>query len=307
MLFIFGDSFVDVGGRPPTNDMSPLTRAWRYPYGISSQTSTGRFSDGMVQSDLLAKMLGRDESPPPYRLQTAPVDKSGVNFAVVGSGVFDGKGISLSRQIDQFTSLLDYNIIDKSNISYSVALISISAGHDYYPHMTYDFDSNPDRMRVLSGQVTDRIAATVKRLHDQGLGKVLVNLVPPMGCSPWQSVATNYTSCEGRGNAVANIHNEALRQKLDGTQGVLLLDLYAVFTSELSSLVPCCCSLRPNAYCGEIDGNGRQTYSLCDFRRDYAGDYFFWDQMHPTEYAWERTMQHLVEEIEDFLGIESSW
>lgn len=92
-------------------------------------------------------------------------------------------------------------------------------------------------MRALSGQVTDEIAAAVKRLQDLGVAKVLVNLMPPLGCNPWQSVASNYSSCEGHSNALASMHNEALREKLGASQDVLLLDLYSVFSSlELANL-----------------------------------------------------------------------
>lgn len=57
MLFVFGDSFVDAGGRPQTSERSMMSRAWFYPYGISDSVhgkrATGRVSDGMVQSDIL--------------------------------------------------------------------------------------------------------------------------------------------------------------------------------------------------------------------------------------------------------------
>lgn len=55
-LFVFGDSFAD-NGNYPLADLSEDTRAWYYPYGSSDYdhgaSASGRFSDGMVQSDFL--------------------------------------------------------------------------------------------------------------------------------------------------------------------------------------------------------------------------------------------------------------
>lgn len=66
MLFVFGDSLVDAGNRPPSAtpaDSSVSSRAWLYPYGISDSAhhhnATGRFSDGLVQSDLLGTYVRR--------------------------------------------------------------------------------------------------------------------------------------------------------------------------------------------------------------------------------------------------------
>ncbi|GJN11300.1 hypothetical protein PR202_ga29480 [Eleusine coracana subsp. coracana] len=56
-LFVFGDSFAD-NGNYPLADLAEDTRAWYYPYGSSDYdhgaSASGRFSDGMVQSDFLA-------------------------------------------------------------------------------------------------------------------------------------------------------------------------------------------------------------------------------------------------------------
>jgi len=92
-------------------------------------------------------------------------------------------------------------------------------------------------MAIHACRFTDEIAAAVKRLQDLGVGKVMVNLVPPMGCNPWQSVANNYSSCADHGNALASMHNSALREKLDRSKDVLLLDLFSIFNSlEMANL-----------------------------------------------------------------------
>ncbi|XP_062183347.1 GDSL esterase/lipase At5g03610-like [Phragmites australis] len=107
-LFVFGDSFADTGNHLPTSQKSLMSREWYYPYNSSDSAhgnrAAGRFSDGLIQSDFLAKILGRDESSPPNRSRKRnDADPFGVNFAVAGSGMYD-KGSpevpSLGRQID---------------------------------------------------------------------------------------------------------------------------------------------------------------------------------------------------------------
>ena len=65
-LFVFGDSFGDNGNTPkpmvdPVLGTAPVTedsRQWFFPYGSFTdgrQNPTGRFSNYMVQSDLVGK------------------------------------------------------------------------------------------------------------------------------------------------------------------------------------------------------------------------------------------------------------
>ena len=89
------------------------------------------------------------------------------------------------------------------------------------------------QIRVLTEQVADEIAAAVRQLQDLGVSKVLVNLLPALGCMPWLSVGTNYRNCDSHGNMVASMHNTALRRNLDSSQDVLLLDLYTIFSNSV--------------------------------------------------------------------------
>lgn len=70
------------------------------------------------------------------------MDQSGgVNFAVGGSGALDGEGTSLRRQIDQLKNMVDGGIIEEGSMKDSVALVAISAGHDYNPSITHETDT----------------------------------------------------------------------------------------------------------------------------------------------------------------------
>ncbi|CAN6330285.1 unnamed protein product [Urochloa humidicola] len=308
MLFVFGDSFVDAGNRPPTQS-GPQ---WSYPYGISDsahhQNATGRFSDGLVQSDFLARILGRnDESPPPSRPREAnEVDPSGVNFAMAGSGALVASpgedSSSLATQMAQFRRLVRLHIVDQVDLNDSVALIAFSGLRDY---RSVTVSTSTDDMRALVEQVTDAILESVKQLQDeQGVSKVLVNSVPPIGCQPFRASVYNYAHCDGLGNTLSDMHNAALRRKMDALQDddydVMVLDINAAFADVVRNRYsPCCAETSANGYCGQVDGNGNALYNLCTDPEKY----FYWDYVHPTQAAWEAVMDNLQPDIQDFLGV----
>jgi phospholipase/lecithinase/hemolysin len=244
-------------------------------------------------------ILGGDESPPPSRRSSQRVDPSGVNFAMAGSGVLDG---ALRSQVEQMASPVSRGLVDAEDLQESVALVAASAGHDYDGRVTYE--SSSSQMRAVSGQVTDEIAGAVVRLQELGVGKILVNLMPALGCLPWNSADSNYSQCDDRANTLASIHNSALSIKLESyPQSVLLLDLYSIVQSNAGP--PCCSNSDPDGYCGQDQdgGSGRPQYTVCD----NPDSVFFWDYIHPSQAGWETIMEQLEGRIEDFLGIESSW
>ncbi|XP_039796595.1 uncharacterized protein LOC120661738 isoform X2 [Panicum virgatum] len=60
--------------------------------------------------------------------------------------------------------------------------------------------------------VTDGIVGGVRKLEDLGVGAVLVNLLPPLGCAPLNTRADNYTRCEK--DKITGVHNKNLMHKL---------------------------------------------------------------------------------------------
>ncbi|KAL6597352.1 hypothetical protein ACP70R_046792 [Stipagrostis hirtigluma subsp. patula] len=318
-LFVFGDSFVDAGNLPRIR-RNVTSRGWYYPYGRSDDdhgnVATGRFSDGLVQSDLVAKILGLEGSPRPYRLQQNldETDRSGVNFATARSGVYEMfQGVpTLGNQISQFKSMIEDGMINDQYLKESVALISVSDSRDY---AFVPRDANANNVASFIGSLTDEIADSVKQVQELGVGKVLVNSAPPLGCAPWLSWSNNYSRCDSQINMYANIHNTFLKQKIGESENVLLLDLYTTFSnivepnsgSTLSKqfkhkYTPCCDTSDPNDYCGQLDGRGHALYRLCD----NPDKYFYWDYEHPTQAGWKAIMETLEESIKDFLDISSS-
>ncbi|PWZ36881.1 GDSL esterase/lipase [Zea mays] len=111
-LFVFGDDYADTGNYPLA-DLSKTTRAWYYPYGSNDKdhgmSASGRFSNGLVLPDFIARILGREESPPAEsKREQDGVDPFGMNFAVGGAGVVEGtrEAPKLGTQVDRFRRLM---------------------------------------------------------------------------------------------------------------------------------------------------------------------------------------------------------
>ncbi|KAF8698990.1 hypothetical protein HU200_034822 [Digitaria exilis] len=310
-LFVFGDDYADTGNGVSDPELGYKSRQWRPPFGMSdaahAKQPSGRFSDGLVQPDYLAKIMGHRESPPPYTYDdwADGIDDAGLNFAVGGSVVLRTAATpKLGDQVQQLRSLIRDDTVTRGDLNGSVALIAIS-GNDYSSATAETFEAMMDT-------VVDGIADAASRLLDMGVAKVLVNTLQPLGCTPWQTRGfSNYTSCNGDGNAGCDRHNAALRDRLAGDGDVMLLDVNTIvmdlvaprpgsaldqgrFEEELR-LRPCCEATDPDAgYCG-LDGG----YSLCD----HPEDYFFWDDAHLTQAGWRAVMQLLQGPIMSFLGI----
>ncbi|KAK7278641.1 hypothetical protein RJT34_23675 [Clitoria ternatea] len=143
-LFVFGDSYVDTGNT--RKDVGP----WMQPYGITFPGKpTGRFSDGLILTDFLAKYLGL-KSPLPYQFRNViPTDsKYGMNFAFGGTGVFNTSSSypNMTTQIDFFTQLIQEKVYTASDLSNAVALVSV-AGNDYYHFMSMVNDPSSHNLK----------------------------------------------------------------------------------------------------------------------------------------------------------------
>ena len=146
MLFVFGDEFADAGNLASEASLGGLSKSWRYPFGESDaahgRKPTGRFSDGLVQSDYMAKIMGKRESPPAYNgdgWDGEVVDPSGINFAVGGAGVLQAppgaapagaRVATLHAQVRQLRDLVRDGVLQDKDFEESVALVAFS-GNDY--------------------------------------------------------------------------------------------------------------------------------------------------------------------------------
>ncbi|KAJ7289963.1 hypothetical protein O6H91_Y302300 [Diphasiastrum complanatum] len=143
-MFVFGDSYLDTGNR------DNLSRPWNPPYGMTwPDRPAGRYSDGHSLTDVVAKAIG-SSSPIPYRvcneeIYRSEIVKYGVNFAVGGSGAFQGliNTTNLRGQVDNLVSLLEAHSIELPPPQRTLALLCIG-GNDY----TQFFKANGSRKEV---------------------------------------------------------------------------------------------------------------------------------------------------------------
>ncbi|OEL19722.1 GDSL esterase/lipase [Dichanthelium oligosanthes] len=310
-LFVFGDDFADNGNGPSDIGLGFGSRAWRFPFGMSDRQhdrkATGRYSDGLVQSDFLAKIMGHAESPPPYMSDNWDdgIDASGLNFAIGEAGALEVPSgvLKLGAQVQQLRDLVRDGLVDDRDFEESVALVAYS-GNDYA-------SATMDNLDDLVTKVSEELGNVVSQLLDLGVTKVLVNTVPPFGCSPWMARHNNYSSCDDDANVSSDRHNKATRDRLADEEDVMLLDVNSIITdlvapkegSALYSkqfterLRPCCEADDDGdggSYCG-LD----QHFYLCD----HPEEFFFWDVIHPTHAGWRAVMQLLQGPIMAFLGI----
>uniref|UniRef100_A0ACD5WUM7 Uncharacterized protein n=1 Tax=Avena sativa TaxID=4498 RepID=A0ACD5WUM7_AVESA len=312
-IFVFGDSFADVGNTPDKFG-GPVSRAWYYPYGESfngrtsgrATKSSGRFSDDKVQPDFLARIVGPDEAPTAYNQHGFHLYLNGITFATGGAGVFEvpTNATTISQQVDSFERLLKNGHIARSRLPYSVFLVAVS-GNDYEPTTI----SN----EMLAAKVTDEIVANVNRLRKLGAKKILVNNMHPLGCTPRRARYGNgdYTGCDQHGNIIASVHNTHLQQKLPNDDTVLVLDINTAFTNIINGtydsnqftnrLRPCCEATDPKGYCGRVDVAGFLEFNF-KLDMDHVNSYFYWDEMNPTDAGWKAVMKQLEGTIKDFLS-----
>ncbi|WVZ61486.1 hypothetical protein U9M48_011349 [Paspalum notatum var. saurae] len=307
-LLVFGDEAADNGNGASDPALGIRSRGWRYPFGSSDKVHgrkpTGRLSDGLVQSDYVAMIMGHRESPPAYNSDDWDDASGGMNFAVGGARALKAPGVpTLGKQVQQLRDLVRDGVVTDDDLKdYSVALVAYS-GNDYgdaHDDMTLD---------ALVTEVVDEVSSVVSDLLDLGVAKVLVDTLPPFGCSAWQAKGmADYSSCNYDADEASDKHNAALRERLgDEAEAVMLLDLDTVFAdlvdpkegSTLSAefserLRPCCEAFDDDGYCGQYN-----RYSICD-RPD---EYFYWDFYGPTQAGWRAVMRLLQGPIMAFLGI----
>ncbi|KAI4998835.1 hypothetical protein ZWY2020_054177 [Hordeum vulgare] len=319
-LWVFGDSYADTGNLG--NLGRELTHAWYDPYGNTfPRRPAGRFSDGRVLTDFVAKALGM-RTPVAYKARRRASPEAlarGMNFAVGGAGVLDTGNFqrNISAQIDLFQDMhRRRQRTGCGGIGRRTALVVVS-GNDY-AYAAADKDNGTSAAIAYIPTVVRELREQLRRLRGEaGMRRVVVTNLHPMGCTPVFTRPLNYTGCDPLANAGAAQHNAALRSVLatldPNNRTFLLLDVHTPFAAFLlndddnddksdkrfaSTLRPCCESFRPDGYCGEEDENGTRQYTLCDD----PGRFFYWDDVHPTQAAWAAVARTFRAAVKSFLS-----
>ncbi|KAG5556600.1 hypothetical protein RHGRI_007016 [Rhododendron griersonianum] len=310
-LFVFGDSYADTG-----NNRKSVANSWKVPYGVTFPGKpAGRFSDGRVLTDYLAKYLGL-KSPIPYRWRKYAPNRLryGMNFAYGGTGVFKTLVLdpNMTTQIDFFQNLINESVYNQGDLQSSLALLSI-AGNDYGAFLSKG--GTAQDFPAFIARVVNQIATNLKRIHDMGVRKVAVTALQPLGCLPRSTVLNSFQECNATENTVVDLHNLLLQQavaklnnesKLD-PKAFVILDLYGSFTQVLKTkgeylgsvrfetpLKPCCMGMSSKYYCGSVDEKGAEMYTVC---KNPEGA-FFWDMVHPTQAGWRAVYMSLKSTLE---------
>ncbi|XP_018811180.1 GDSL esterase/lipase At5g03610-like [Juglans regia] len=314
-LFVFGDSYADTGNTNKTQV------AWKYPYGITFPgKAVGRFSDGRVLSDYVAKFLGV-ESPIPYEgwkssSRGIPLLKYGMNFAYGGTGVFDTvlPGPKMTVQIDFLEHLLRDNVFTGKDLERSVSFVSF-AGKDYFTYIVTN--GSAEGLQSFIRTVVNQLAINLKRIHGLGVKKIGVTGIVPFGCLPVFTGTSSLQQCNENYNSFLGFHNVLLKQTVEKLNKetkdspFFIFDLYASFTSAIKNegsikfenpLKPCCLGTsavsREILLCGRVDENGAKLYTLCENPKSS----FFWDVAHPSQEGWRAVYSALQATLEqDFL------
>ncbi|KAH7281335.1 hypothetical protein KP509_36G042200 [Ceratopteris richardii] len=288
-LYVFGDSYADTGNHDKQNPK--VWQPWKSPYGYTwPGNPSGRYSDGFVLTDFIAKFLNLPSPMPSSQVKEMP--DTGVNFAYGGSGLFYTYGpeyITISEQIDQFEQLAKGKSIDYDN---SLVLF-VYGGNDY----SVQLQKNGVRsIPFFISRVVRQISVQLRRLHKLGFRRFAVTNLEPAGCLPSIRMPQNIMNCSRTDNALSSLHNRLLSQSLvtlrtfrGRNSKYILLDQYKSFLQIFSSgadygfgeglLQSCCIGIMKGAVCGSVDEHGFPMYKVCND----SSRAFFWDGVHPTQ------------------------
>ncbi|KAK4253523.1 hypothetical protein QN277_010184 [Acacia crassicarpa] len=305
LLFAFGDSYADTGNVR----RDAVASSWKQPYGITFPGKpAGRFSNGRVLTDFLAKYLGV-RSPVPYRMRNLMPQymKYGINFAYGGTGVFNtfSADPNMTLQIDFFQALIRDKVYSSAELRNSVALVSV-AGNDYsfYLQRNGATEVTPKFMASVVKQTVKNVA----RIHALGVKKIAVSGLQPVGCLPKTTALSSFSQCNSTFNDFATRHNNLLRRGLvklkqqetnNDNSSIVILDLYDSFMSVLNHpssykiknhFKPCCVGLSSQYACGSVDDKSMvKKYRVCNDPKSA----FFWDLVHPTQSGWHAVYSNL--------------
>ncbi|KAG0569983.1 hypothetical protein M758_6G125000 [Ceratodon purpureus] len=285
-LYAFGDSFVDTGN----------SGSGAYPYGKTwPGYPAGRASDGRVQVDYFAELFGVPSPTASLLLKNNSESLSGVNFAKGGAGVTYAYGMTpLDRQVNELESLVEKNVLSKSHLRKSVALVSLGV-NDYSAYNAYQSSKKSEYASEVESTVTtivDGIALNLVRLYGFGFRNVVIANLANMVCSPHITVAANFSSCSSNSTLEyeSSTHNELLQQRVrllnHELQGAnfIIVDQSKAFEHLFyngaqygfeNPLVPCCTWYNDSA--------GQTQYTLCQHPEKAV----IFDGIHPTQAAWK--------------------
>lgn len=305
VLYVFGDSLVDVGNNDDLPKEAPKAN---YPYGMDLPGKpTGRFTNGYNLADIVAQRLGFEMSPQAYRsmwwFERDDVRRCniGANYASGGSGILDTTGqadkvLTMRTQIQYFKRDTDnmkcyYPVHKKDHLSESLFLLS--AGGNDLSAFNGSMGDGPAYVEKMATTYVEHIQV----LYDLGARMVGILDVPPVGCTPGIRANMSNGECNEGANSLAKGFNNLLRVYLakaatTNMKGLkysiasnynILSDMIAnPFIAGFKEVQKACCGggrFRAERMCSHADT------TACTDNHD---DYLFWDMLHGTQATYER-------------------
>ncbi|XP_038877947.1 GDSL esterase/lipase 1-like [Benincasa hispida] len=305
-LFIFGDSIFDAGNNNYINTTSTFQSNF-WPYGQTFFNSpTGRFSDGRLISDFIAKYANL----PLIRPYLHPTNKfylHGVNFASAGAGALvdtqQGFVIDLKTQLSYFNKVVKvfeevgHEAGAKALLSRAVYLINIGSNDYLAPFLTNSTLFHSHSAQQYVEFVIGNLTTVIKGIHKNGGRKFAFLGVGPLGCFPLLKavILQGKDECLQEITELATLHNKDLYKTLLHLEKELegfvytYIDSFTIVTELLNNpakyglkegKVACCGSGPFRGYfsCG---GRNGEEYKLCN----NPSQHLFFDAAHFTDNA----------------------
>lgn len=208
-FFIFGDGLYDSGNTEYIihDEYLPV---YHSPYGNTYfKRGTGRYSDGRLIPDFIAKKVGFPDFIPPA-LNSSANFTYGANFASEGASVFDiqqNNSLNFRSQVRHFRELMKKWAVDLQNVTEvnrrlekAVFLINIGT-HDF---LNANIPSNITlnttfaewvalgiELETLKTEIVGNISDKIKELYDLGARKFVFQTLPPLGLLPYVNQTRN--------------------------------------------------------------------------------------------------------------------
>ncbi|GLT28347.1 hypothetical protein SLA2020_032870 [Shorea laevis] len=307
-LFIFGDSFFDVGNKKyifnPKHPNESCIPSQYWPYGRFFDRPNGRFSDGLIVPDYIGRFLGLEPIPPFEEVQG--ILPQGANFASAAAAVsWEAKPeITLGRQVEKFEELKsEWEAIVKR----SVILISIGA-NDYLYHFRSENQSiDPD---TVVQNVVNNIIIEVKKLFDLGVRRFGFQNVGPLGLLPKAKQEANSTNEIEILDILATKHNEQLKEQLKdlaekkgkekGELRYSILDFYDAIKRRVNDRSPYGFKEVEKACCGVGEYHAEGCALLDKMGCPAPSEFVFFDGVHNTQHVNEQ-LARLFWEAENYV------
>ena len=244
-LYVFGDSLSDNGNLFAATGQPPA------PY------FQGRFSDGPVAAEWLAKGLG---------LAPGGLHDFAVAGALTGTGGEAGPGTGVRAQVDGYLAALGGTKAD------ATALYMVWAGANDF--LDASPTSTQQELDAVAGQAILNLKGEVLDLYAAGARSFLLPLLPDLGATPRLQAAG---SAQAQGaSALAQLFNQGLLAMYAQVAAALpdeQFNIFDTFSAQQTSLA---------AYAG-AGGNTTGTClgALFGGAANCAGYYYF-DDIHPT-------------------------